>query len=134
MSDDKDLKKEQVSEEGSQSDDAQESQESQESVSFDEEALTKVQAECLDVKDKYLRLHAEFENARKRWDRDRDELFKFSNFVILKELLPVLDTMESALKAALTHANHDEVVKGLSIRSITPSSRCLVICQLDAWP
>jgi len=73
------------------------------------------QKECDELKDRNLRLTADFENARKRWDRDRDDLFKFANFAILKELLPVIDTMESALKAAQVHANHDEVIKGLEM-------------------
>jgi len=71
--------------------------------------------ECMEMKEKYVRLAADFENARKRWDRDRDDLFKFANFAILKELLSVVDTMESALKAAQVHANHDEVIKGLEM-------------------
>jgi molecular chaperone GrpE len=77
--------------------------------------LAAKEKERAELHDKYLRLGAEFDNARKRWDRDRDELFKFGNFAILKELLPIVDTMESALKAAVVHANHDEVIKGLEM-------------------
>jgi molecular chaperone GrpE len=79
------------------------------------EQLQLLQKECAELKDRNLRLVADFENARKRWDRDRDDLFKFANFAIFKELLSVVDTMESALKAAQVHANHDEVVKGLEM-------------------
>ncbi len=53
-----------------------------------------------ELNDKYLRLYADFENYRKRMQRDRDELQKFANESLLYDLLPAIDNLELALKHA----------------------------------
>ena len=54
-------------------------------------------------RDEYLnalrRLKAEFENSRKRQDRDRDRLLQTASERLVRELLPVLDNLERALEA-----------------------------------
>lgn len=47
--------------------------------------------------DKFLRLYAEFENYKKRIEREKSELIRFANEDLIKELLPVIDNLESAL-------------------------------------
>ncbi len=49
-------------------------------------------------KDKYLRLFAEFENYKKRTNKERQELFKTATHDVMVALLPVLDDFERALK------------------------------------
>ena len=46
--------------------------------------------------DKYLRLHADYDNAKKVWDKQKSDLLKFGNFRILKEFVTVLDEIEAA--------------------------------------
>ena len=36
--------------------------------------------------DKYLRVCAELDNARKRWEREKEEVIKFANFKLMKEI------------------------------------------------
>ena len=48
-------------------------------------------------KDKYLRLFAEFENYKRRTTKERIELFKTANQVVLLALLPVLDDFDRAI-------------------------------------
>jgi molecular chaperone GrpE len=50
--------------------------------------------------DRYLRAMAEFDNARKRAVREREELIKGANENLIRELLPVLDNLDRALAAA----------------------------------
>ena len=50
--------------------------------------------------DRYLRAMAEFDNARKRAVREREELIKGANENLIRELLPVLDNLDRALTAA----------------------------------
>ncbi len=64
------------------------------------EAVSRLEADLRDAKDKYVRLYAEFENYRKKAQRDREEVSRYSNEAIVYELLPVLDTLEMALKHA----------------------------------
>ena len=48
--------------------------------------------------DKYVRAHAEFENARKRIEKDKVEYCKYANEGFLLEFLPILDNLEMAEK------------------------------------
>jgi molecular chaperone GrpE len=60
-------------------------------------------SEINEVNNKYLRLYAEFENYKKRVNKDKEELVKYGNENLLYELLPVVDNLELALK----HASED---------------------------
>ena len=60
-------------------------------------------SEIKEVNNKYLRLYAEFENYKKRVNKDKEELVKYGNENLLYELLPVIDNLELALK----HASED---------------------------
>jgi molecular chaperone GrpE len=51
-------------------------------------------------RDRYLRAAAEFDNARKRAAREREEYTRYANDALLREILPVLDNFERALLAA----------------------------------
>ncbi len=62
------------------------------------EASGTVLSEIEEMKDKHLRLYAEFENFKKKTQKDKEELIKYSNESLILELLPVLDSMEMALK------------------------------------
>jgi molecular chaperone GrpE len=54
-------------------------------------------AEKTDLQDRLLRAHAEFENARRRADRDRSDFLQFASMDLVKEILPILDDFERAL-------------------------------------
>jgi len=51
-----------------------------------------------ELEDKLLRLHAEFENFRKRNAKEQDGLAEKANAELLSKLLPVVDEMEIAVK------------------------------------
>lgn len=51
------------------------------------------------LQDRNLRLMAEFDNARKRAAREREDYSRFANESLLRELLPVLDNFDRALQA-----------------------------------
>ena len=53
-----------------------------------------------DYRDRLLRSIAEFDNYRKRIERERRELADFVSFEILTDLLPLVDDLERALAAA----------------------------------
>jgi molecular chaperone GrpE len=50
-----------------------------------------------DSQEKYLRAAADLENYRKRAMREREEVERFGNTAMLKELLPVMDNLDRAL-------------------------------------
>lgn len=52
--------------------------------------------------DRILRLQADFENTRKRLEKDKQEFIKFANEGIILQLLTVLDDLERAIEHAQT--------------------------------
>lgn len=69
-----------------------------------EDAFSKMQEELSLIHDRYLRLAAEFENFKKRSEREKLTAIRFANENLLLELLPVLDHLEHAIAAATTHS------------------------------
>lgn len=65
--------------------------------------------------DKYVRLCADFENTRKRWERERSEVIRFANFSLLQDLIVMVDELEQALKMVQHHSNIDEIEKGFKM-------------------
>ena len=58
-----------------------------------------VAAEAAEWRDKYLRLHAEFDNYRKRTLREKMDLVQSGGSDVLKAMLPVVDDVNRALAA-----------------------------------
>jgi molecular chaperone GrpE len=57
-----------------------------------------------DTHDRYLRAAAELENYRKRAQKERDEVLRYGNEKLLKDLFPVMDALDRALAAASEEA------------------------------
>jgi len=64
------------------------------------DALEAKTGEAEEHRDRYLRAAAEFDNARKRAAREREEYTRYANESLLREILPILDNFERALQAA----------------------------------
>ena len=60
------------------------------------EKLDAMQKELDAQKDQYLRLAAEYDNFRKRSQREREAAFNDSKAAVLTEILPVIDNFERA--------------------------------------
>jgi molecular chaperone GrpE len=67
------------------------------------------------LNDKYLRLAAEFENYKRLTQRDQREQIRFGNEQLLKELLPVVDNMERAIKAARAKGSDSALIQGVEL-------------------
>jgi molecular chaperone GrpE len=66
-------------------------------------------------RDRYLRGAAEFDNARKRAAREREEYTRYANESLLRELLPVLDNFERALQSARKEPTAAAVTAGVEL-------------------
>jgi molecular chaperone GrpE len=76
---------------------------------------TRTDAELADLKDKYLRLAAEFENYKRRTTKERIELFKTANQELMTALLPVLDDFERARNATAATEDANAVRESIDI-------------------
>ena len=74
--------------------------------------LDEIRRERDALQDRLLRTAAEFDNYRKRMDRERRDLAEFMAGEMLTELLPIVDNLERALQAA---AEDDPLRKGVEL-------------------
>jgi molecular chaperone GrpE len=65
-----------------------------------------------EVKELLLRRQAEFDNYRKRTERERSEYLQFAGMDLVKDMLPVLDDFDRALK---TECGSPEYAKGVEM-------------------
>ncbi|WP_316803772.1 nucleotide exchange factor GrpE [Pedobacter nototheniae] len=76
-------------------------------------AEEKLQAEVQQLNDKYLRLYAEFDNYKRRTQKERVELLQTAGKDVIVSLLTVLDDFDRALKAMETAADVEPVKEGV---------------------
>jgi len=71
--------------------------------------------EARTFQEKYLRLAAEFENYKKLAQKQKQEYSQFANESLLKELLPVVDNLERALKCVQDGHAADGLIQGVEL-------------------
>ena len=79
------------------------------------DALQAKTQEAEEHRERYLRGAAEFDNARKRAARERDDYTRYANESLLRELLPVLDNFSRALQAARSEPGAAAVTAGVEL-------------------
>lgn len=70
-----------------------------------------LQAEIADLQDRLLRRQAEFENFRRRQERDRSDFLQYAGMEVVREILPVIDDFERALKTETSDAGYRQGVE-----------------------
>ena len=68
-----------------------------------------------ELKDQYMRAFADFENTKKRLERDKNQSLEYANERIMNDLLPVLDTLEKALESAQSNPEAGAIAQGLQL-------------------
>ena len=71
-----------------------------------------LQAEVADLQDRLLRRQAEFENFRRRTERDRSDFLQYAGSELIRDIIPILDDFERALKIESADA---EYAKGVEL-------------------
>ena len=80
-----------------------------------EEEIKKLKAENAELKDKYLRLFAEFDNFKKRTIREKMDMMKNAAQDTVSELLPILDDFDRAKKNAEQEGSTEIFSEGVSL-------------------
>jgi molecular chaperone GrpE len=75
-----------------------------------EEENKHLQAKCEELNEKYLRLYSEFDNYRKRTQKERLDLSKTASEAVILSLLPVMDDLERALASSLINSEGLEYI------------------------
>ena len=68
-----------------------------------------------ELNDKYLRIHAEFDNYRKRTNKEKLDIIGSANANLLKDLLPVMDDFERAIANNVNVDDAQSIKEGVSL-------------------
>lgn len=77
--------------------------------------LAESQALALDYLNHLQRLSAEFDNYKKRIDKERAEIIEYANFSLIAELIDVLENMERGIASARESEDRDSILKGMEM-------------------
>ncbi len=77
--------------------------------------VTELEAQLAESHDKHLRLRADFDNYRKRMQRDLVDAREFSRLGTLEEILPVLDHFQMAMAYANQSADYATLKQGMDM-------------------
>ncbi len=88
-----------------------ESKEGPDSTGTEPESLEEIKA----LQDKYLRLAAEFDNYKRLSLREQRDSARFANEGLLKELLPILDNLERAVRSSKDKHRRDGLIQGVEL-------------------
>jgi molecular chaperone GrpE len=88
-----------------------------EDVSIEElrKRLEEKEKEYEELYDRLLRATADFENFKKRSEREKLDRIKFAHEELMKELLPVVDNLERALASSEKTKDNEAIKKGIEI-------------------
>ena len=79
------------------------------------EELEKTKKEAAENYDKYLRVTADLENLKKRAIKERADAINYGNERLIKDILPIVDSLERALDHAYNSEDFDAFVEGLKL-------------------
>jgi len=71
------------------------------------------QAELASFKDKYARVHADFDNIKKRLEREKYSALEYANEKFAKDLIPVVDSLSMAISATSSEADANVLLEKL---------------------
>ena len=79
------------------------------------EKLKDIEIEAKKNYDLYLRAYAEMENIKKRGKKEREDLVKYANESLIKEILPVIDNLEKAISHSKNGDNSSGLIEGIEL-------------------
>lgn len=80
-----------------------------------EKKIAELEEQVAQLNDKYLRIYSEFDNFRRRTAKERVEILNTAGEEIIKNLLPVIDNFERALKTNENATDVKAVNEGVNL-------------------
>lgn len=92
-----------------------------------------LQADAADLHDRLLRRQAEFENFRRRTERDRSDFLQYAGMELVRDLVPILDDFERALKTESSDSGYRKGVE-LIYQRLADTLKKMGLEAIDAPP
>ena len=80
-----------------------------------EKELKTLRKQLEEEKDRCLRLNAEFENQRKRLQKEKEEFVKYANEKLIIELIDIMESLERGLENAKASSNNEKLIQGMEL-------------------
>ena len=77
--------------------------------------LERLKQELQQANDKSLRTLADFENTKKRLHREKEEFVRYAAETMVRELLPIIDSLDQALVAVDKQSDPQAIIKGVHL-------------------
>ncbi|MED0686636.1 nucleotide exchange factor GrpE [Anoxybacillus ayderensis] len=104
---------EQAQEEQVQSEETQ--QEEQDELALAYEKIAQLEAKLAEIENRFLRLHADFDNYRRRVRLDMEAAEKYRAQSLVSDLLPILDNFERALQVQVEDEKAKSLLQGMEM-------------------
>ncbi|MDL0080595.1 nucleotide exchange factor GrpE [Helicobacter zhangjianzhongii] len=92
---------------------AEDSLESNVDSSVEQESSVPIMQQAYkELEEKYMRAYADFENVKKRLEREKNQALEYAYEKIAKDLLPILDALDNAKAAA---KEHSAILEGIAL-------------------
>lgn len=92
-----------------------EPEETKDELTLLQEQLAAETAKSQENYDKYMRVLADGENQRKRWQKDKEELLRYGNMSFLRKLVPVMEDFKRAKAAMEQGGDVSSLLKGVEL-------------------
>ena len=80
-----------------------------------EDEVAGLKEKVAELEDKYLRANAEFENLRKRMEKEKYQAISYAHEQFAKDLLPVIDALEIAINASESDDGAGKIKEGIGL-------------------
>ncbi len=96
--------------------------------------LAAAEAQAAEANDKYVRLFAEYDNYRKRTQKEKDGIYTEAYADALVQILPVLDNLERAVQYGENPSENETLAKGLdlTLKSFYETLKKMGVCEIEA--
>lgn len=81
----------------------------------DEKEVSQCQEQLTEEKAKYMRLYADFDNFKKRTQKEKADFFKYANEDTLSSMLPILDDFERAMHQLELEGKDPQSLEGIKL-------------------
>jgi len=96
------------------------------------DATKELEAKLAETHDRMLRMAADFDNSRKRWEKERQETRAYAITEFARDLLPVIDAFDNAMNAIEQGGPTAETEEGKRTASIVEGVRMVSKVFLDS--
>ncbi len=79
------------------------------------EKLETIKAENEELNNKYLRLSADFQNFKKRVEKEKSDIYNYANEKLVLELLPIIDNFDRAFESSSNEGESESLLKGVEM-------------------